>query len=207
MRIYLRIMRKSLLIDALFPKIRQGVLAATMMHPERWWYLSDLARQLQVTPSSLQRELHSLVQAGILERRREGRQVYYRPDSNCPILAELQGLMVKTSGLADVLQQILQPFTRLVDCAFIFGSVARSEELGDSDIDLMIIGRLGLSDLVPALNQAEQRLGRPINPVLYTPDELARKRQEGHPFLQRVLEDDKLFVIGTQYDLATVAGC
>ena len=198
-------MRKSVLIDALFPKIRQGVLTATVMHPERWWYLSDLARYLRVTPSSLQRELQSLVGAGILERRQEGRQVYYRPDPNCPILAELQSILVKTSGLVDVLRQTLQPFVQLIDCSFIFGSIARSEELSDSDIDLIIIGRLGLSDLASAFNQAEKRLGRPINPILYTPDEWAQKRQEGHPFLQEVLGDNKLFVIGPQYDLATTA--
>ncbi len=206
MRIYLRIMRKSSLIDALFPRIRQGILAATVMHPERWWYLSDLARHLRVTPSSLQRELTSLVQAGILERRQEGRQVYYRPDPECPILSELQSIMVKTAGLVDVLRQVLQPFAPRIECAFIYGSIARSEELGDSDIDLMLIGRLGLSDLAPALPPAEQRLGRSINPTLYAPNEWGQKRQEGHPFLQRVLDGEKLFVIGTQDDLATVVG-
>ena len=122
-------MRKTLLADVLFPRIRQGILAATVMRPERWWYLSDLARHLHVRPSSFQRELTSLVRAGILERRQEGRQVYYRPDPKCPILIELQGIMAKTAGLVDVLRQVLQPFAPRIECAFIYGSIARSEEL------------------------------------------------------------------------------
>ena len=178
-----------------------------MMHPEHWWYQSDLARHLGVTPSSLQRELHTLVESGILASRQEGRQIYYRPDTGCPIFPELQGLMAKTSGLVDVLRRNLQPFNQSVDCAFVFGSIARAEELGDSDIDLMLIGRLGLSDLAPVLSRAEEQLARPINPILYTPEELARKRQEGHPFLRQVLDDEKLFVIGSQHDLATTADC
>ena len=198
-------MRKSPLIDALFPRIRQGILAATVMRPERWWYLSDLARHLRVTPSSLQRELASLVQAGILERRQEGRQVYYRPHPDCPILTELQSIMAKTAGLVDVLRQALQPFAPEIECAFVYGSIARSEELGDSDVDLMIVGRLGLSDLAPALAPAEQRLGRPINPTLYAPKEWVQKRQDGHPFLQRVLDGDTLLVMGTEGDLGTTA--
>jgi DNA-binding transcriptional ArsR family regulator len=175
------------------------------MRPERWWYLSDLARHLGVTPSSLQRELSSLVNAGILERRQEGRQVYYRPDQNCPILPELQGIMTKTAGLVDVLQQTLQPFSKLIECAFVYGSIARSEELGDSDIDLMIIGRLGLSDLAPGLNKAERQLGRSINPILYTRNELAKKLHDGNHFLQTALGGEKLFVIGNEDDLAAAS--
>ena len=51
--------------------------------------------------------MDSLVQAGVLLRRQEGRQVYFKPDPNCPILGELQGIMTKTSGLVDVLREIL----------------------------------------------------------------------------------------------------
>jgi hypothetical protein len=64
-------MRKSSTIDALFPAVRQDVLAATFMRPERWWYLSDLATFLKRRPSSLQRELAILSAAGILETRSE----------------------------------------------------------------------------------------------------------------------------------------
>ena len=190
------------LIDVLFPKIRQGILAATLMHPERWWYMSDLARHLKVTPSSLQRELNSLFKAGILERRREGRQVYYRPDADCPILPELKGIMVKTLGLVEVLQQALKPFAKLIEYSFVFGSIARSEELGHSDIDLMIVSCLGLSEIAPEINKAEEQLGRSINPVVYTQEELAKKTQEANLFLQKVFGEEKLFVIGRQDDLA-----
>ena len=68
----LRIMRKTATLQALFPTVRQGVLAATLMQPEKWWYLSELAADLGTRPSSLQRELAALVEIGILERRREG---------------------------------------------------------------------------------------------------------------------------------------
>ena len=205
MRIHLRNMRKSLTADALFPQTRQKILAATVMSPDRWWYLSDLARHLGVPPSSLQRELYSLVQAGILQNNKEGRHVYYRPDPDCPILAELQGIMAKTAGLVDVLRRALKPFDRSISLAFIFGSIARSRELSDSDIDLMMVTTEGLSSIAPALHQAEQQLSRPVNPVLYTPEEWTQKLAERHPFLQRVLDGEKLFIIGIQDDLATAA--
>lgn len=198
-------MRKTALIDALFPRIRQGILAATLLHPERWWYLSDLARHLRVTPSSLQRELHSLLHAGILLRRQEGRQVYFRPDPACPILPELQGLMAKTAGLVDVLRRALAPLAPSIDWAFVYGSIARAEAVSESDIDLMVIGRLGLADLAPVLTRAEPQLGRRINPTVYSRQEWRQKLEGGHPFLQAVLRGEKLFLIGDPDELASTA--
>ena len=99
-------MRKSPVIDALFPVVRQELLSATLMLPERWWYLSDLAVQLQRSPSSLQRELARLAEAGILETRQEANRTYYRANADCPLLPELTGLIAKTVGVADVLRRI-----------------------------------------------------------------------------------------------------
>jgi predicted nucleotidyltransferase len=199
-------MRTKPLIDALFPKTRQAVLAATLMHPERSWFLADLARHLGVTPSSLQREMVSLVQAGILLRRQEGKQVYFRPDPNCPILRELQGILTKTAGLVDVLSSALSPFAGSIQFAFVYGSIARSEELSESDVDLMIVGGAGLAEISPALKRAEERLARAVNPTLFSVAEFARKLKQGHHFLRTVLAGDKLFIIGTQDDLAAASG-
>ena len=195
-------MRNKSAIDTLFPKIRQAILAATVLHPERWWFLSDLARHLHTTPSSLQRELAALVGAGVLRRRQEGRQVYFSPDPECPILPELQGLMAKTAGLGDVLRQALAPLSDQIIFAFVYGSLARGEARSGSDIDLMVIGKLGLADLAPRLAGTEQQLGRPVNPTLYTRAEWARKVKSGHPFVQEVRRGAKLFLIGTADELA-----
>ena len=202
MRLYLCIMRKSKAIDAIFPKTRQAILATTLLHPDRWWYLSDLARHLGVRPSSLQRELAALVDAGILSQRRDGNRTYFQPNPDCPFLAELQGLMLKTVGLVDVLREVLEPFTNRIDWAFVYGSIARSEELASSDVDLMIIGRVGLADIALALRQAEMRLNRPVNPAVYSREECATKLAAGHAFLHTVLDGAKLFILGDPHELA-----
>src|SRR5437016_1143340 len=129
-------MRRNHPIDALLPRGRQGILSATLLQPERWWYLSDLARHLGVPPSSLQRELASLVAAGILLRRQDGNRVYVRPDPACPFLPDLQGLLTKTAGIADVLRETLHPFASQIQAAYLYGSLARGTEGSQSDADL-----------------------------------------------------------------------
>ena len=117
-------MRSKPLVAALFPKTRRAILAALLMHPDKWWFLADLARHIGAPPSSLQRQMESLVQAGILLRRQEGKQVYFKPDPGCPIFQELQGVMAKTAGLVDVLRGLLEPFRDSVRVAFVYGSLA-----------------------------------------------------------------------------------
>jgi predicted nucleotidyltransferase len=196
-------MRRKTLIHLLFPKTRASILAATLMHPEKWWYLADLSRHIGVPSSSLQRELDSLVEGGVLLRRREGKQVYFKPDTDCPLMPDLQGLMTKTIGLVDVLRDALSPFEDSIQVAFVYGSLARSEELSESDVDLMIVGDVKLADLSPKLQNAENRLGRQVNPMLYSQEEFSSKLRQGHHFLRSVCEHEKLFVFGGQHDLAS----
>lgn len=202
MRINLGIMRKPPVLNALFPRTRQAVLATLYMDSAREWYLSDLARHLKVKPSSLQRELASLVEAGILRKRADGNRTYYSAETESPIFGDLHGLLLRTAGLRDVLAESLEPFKDRIDAAFAYGSVAREDEHSASDVDLMVIGRVELSDLAPALKNAEDMLLRPVNPSVYTPAEVAAKLAAGHHFIKTVMSGAKLFVLGNKDDLA-----
>jgi len=192
------------MLDCLLPKTRQAILASTLMHPDRAWYLSDLAKDLSLTPSTLQRDLAALVTGGILRRYIDGNRVYYQADSECPIFPELEGLMAKTAGLADVLRKALAGLAADIRLAFIYGSMARAEEHTASDVDLLVVGTLGLSDLAPKLKVAEERLKRPINPMVYSPEEFAKKLKNKHHFLLNVLKADKIFVVGTPSELESI---
>jgi predicted nucleotidyltransferase len=197
-------MRKHSTLDALFTAPRQGILAATLMEPERWWYLSDLARQLGVHHATLQRELARLTRVEILVARKDGNRSYYRANPDSPIFPELRALLTKTAGLADAIKDALQPFATRITSAFVYGSVARSMQVSESDVDLMIIGEVALLDLVPTLRKAEKRIRRPVNPTLYRPDEFT-KAAATSDFLREVLDKEKLFVIGSQHDLDGLA--
>jgi predicted nucleotidyltransferase len=199
-------MRKSSPIDPLISKTMQGLLAATVMHPDKAWYLSNLARRLRVRPSTLQSSLAALVKAGVLTRRKEGNRVYFQADPNCPFLGELQGLIGKTVGLVDVLREAMTRFKKRVTVAFIHGSIARSAENSASDVDLIVIGDLGLEDISPALMKAEAELSRPVNASVYSPGEFAKKLASKNHFLTTILLKEKIFIFGGHDDLEKLAG-
>ncbi|MGH9395305.1 MAG: hypothetical protein ACRD18_00425 [Terriglobia bacterium] len=183
-------------LDALFPRTRQVILAATLGAPDRWWCVRELARHLQLTPSSLQRELGSMVRGGILLERRDGKRVYFRAAMDSPIFQELYRLILKTMGLADVVREALKTMANRIQWAFIYGSVASAVEHSASDVDLVIIGRAGLAGVSSPLRKAERLLNRAVNPTTYTPEEFAAKMKSKHHFITTVMDSKKLFILG-----------
>ena len=194
-------MRQINSLDVLLPKTRQGILAAMLLCPEREWYASELARRMGVTPSTLQRELQDLTDAGILKQQRRGRMTFYQPNPDSPIFPELRSLLLKTAGLVDVLADALKPLADGLQFVFVYGSIASGTERSDSDIDLMVIGKVAPADLSLPLRGARELLGREINPTVYTPAEFTRKRVAKDHFLIRVLTEPRLVVLGNEDDL------
>jgi DNA-binding transcriptional ArsR family regulator len=206
LRNYLRRMRISPILEALFPEIRSKILATLLLRPEKRWFLSELAQHLGTQPSSLQREVEALTGAGLLEQTRDGRRVYFKADTSSPVFSDLRGLLEKTAGIVPILREEMEPFGKRIRLAFVYGSTARSEEISASDVDLMIVGDVGLSDLVPSLRRAERQLGRPVNPTIYSLKEFKMKTKNQDHFLTTVLGGAKQFVKGNDGDLETVVG-
>ena len=199
-------MRKLRTLDALLPKTRQGILAATLVQPEKAWYASELAQRLGVPASSLQRELLDLCEAGILKTHKQGRMVYYQANRESPVFPDLRGLLLKTAGLVDVLAQALKPLARKMTMAFVYGSIAAGNEDSASDIDLMVVGQMAPEDLALPLRRARESLGREINPTVYTPAEFDRKRAANDHFLKQVLDKPRLLVLAIKDELGKIAG-
>jgi predicted nucleotidyltransferase len=189
------------LATVLFGAYRRQVLALLLMHPEQSFHVREIARITRKPAGTLYRELNALAQAGLLVRRQLGNQVHYQANAACPIYEEMRGILRKTFGVADVLRAALEPAADQVKLAFIYGSVARGEEKAGSDVDVMIVGKLKFSDTVVALSPAEESLRREVNPHVYSAREFASKVAGADPFLTRVVEGPKIYLIGTDDDL------
>lgn len=185
----------------LFGKTRQALLAQLYSHPDEAFYVRQIIRAVRGGLGAVQRELKELTQAGIIQRQVRGRQVYYQANSQCPIYAELRGIVLKTAGAADVLRSHLQSLVEHIRVAFAYGSVARGEEGRGSDIDLMVIGEASFGDVVTALGPAQDALGREINPTVYSTDEFRKKVAAKHHFVTTVIKGPKLFVLGEEREL------
>lgn len=195
-----------MLADFLLGKLRSRLLAVLLLHPENAWHSRELARRLAAVPGSVNRELTKLADAGLLLRERIGNQIHYRANRDCPVFAEIAGLMRKTSGLATVLSEALRPLAGDIQSALVFGSVARGEENSASDIDLLILGEIAFRDAVAVLHPLQESLGREINPVVYRVEDFRRKYAEGNGWAREVVGKPKLFLLGDANDFGKLVG-
>jgi predicted nucleotidyltransferase len=128
--------------------------------------------------------------------------VFYQANPDCPVFEELKGLMVKTTGVADVLRAALAPLAAQIRVAFVYGSVAKLTQRSGSDVDIMAVGESTFGDVVSALENAQITLAREINPTVYSPAEFRSKLKAGHHFLTSVVGGEKIFLIGDEHELA-----
>lgn len=191
------------LADALFTSTQQRVLGLLFGQPDRSFYATEIIGLAARGSGAVQRELKRLEQSGLVKVTKLGTQKHFQANADSPLYAELSAIARKTFGLADPLRAALEPLAPKIKAAFVFGSVAKQRDSATSDIDVMIISDdVAYADLYEALQPVEQELGRPINPTVYGSEELHKRRNEGNAFVTRVLEQPKLWLIGSDDVLA-----
>lgn len=190
--------------DALFTKVQQRVLAVLFGNPGRSFYANEIIALAGSGTGAVQRELAHLEVAGLVTVTHVGNQKHYQANANTPVFEELRSLVLKTSGLADILRAALAPSANKITTAFVYGSIAKGEDTVKSDIDLMVISdTLSYPDLYASLEEATRRLGRTVNPTVYKPQDLDKRFKEGNAFIQRVLGQPKIWIMGEKLEPAT----
>jgi predicted nucleotidyltransferase len=194
---------RTSLADALFSATQQRVLGLLFGQPERSFYATELIGLAGGGSGGVQRELARLEQSGLVTVRRIGNQKHYQANPNSPLFEELRNIVFKTIGLAEPLRKALAPLAPQIHAAFVYGSVAKRQDTAASDIDLMVVSdSLSYADIFGALEAVGTQLARPVNPTVYTRQELARRIQEGSAFITRLLAQPKLWLIGGGHDIA-----
>ena len=190
------------LSNVLFSKVRQRVLALLYGQPNRSFHTNEIIRLTHSGTGAVQRELEKLAAAGLIMAQSIGNQKHYTANCASPLFTELRSIILKTFGLADVLRQTLAPIASQIHIAFIYGSIAKQEDTATSDIDLMLVcDNLTYADLFKLLEEAQVQLVRSIHPTFYSLSEWKRKREAHNHFLNQVIAQPKIFLIGTEDEL------
>jgi predicted nucleotidyltransferase len=202
--IVLEMSTTSGLSDLLFGRTRGAILALLYGRADQSFYTRQIAREVDASVGAVQRELENLSKVGLVVRKSVGSQVFYQANRNTSIFPEMRALVNKTIGVFGVLRSSLRPLSKRIVAAFVYGSVARDEETAQSDIDLMVVGKATLDQVLSRLSIIEKGIGRPINPTVYSVEEFKSKLETGNHFLTSVLEGQKVFLLGDEDELRKV---
>ena len=194
----------TFLAQVLSSRVRAGIFNALFGHGHEEIHLRELQRRVGLSLGAVRQDIEKLAQMGLVTRRRDGNRLYYRADESHPLFPDISQMVLKTVGLADVLARALRDDS--IKCAFVFGSVAQGLEKSESDIDLFIVGAIGLRKVSSLLSGIGNRVGREINPHVLTLEELNQRVKSNDHLISSVLASPKVFVIGTEHELSAMVG-
>lgn len=173
-------------------KARQAILLHLLLDPEREFYLREIVRLTGFAPRTIQKEIDNLVRQDLIIERRSGNRRYLKANSEHPLFRSLQELILKSEGFVGVIGDALGE--EGIDFAFIFGSIASGDARAGSDIDILVVGDIGLRETVRRLAGVHDRLGREVNPVVWTPEEYQQRLDEGDHFLTELLRSPRIMI-------------
>lgn len=191
----------NILSQILSSKVRAEIFRLLFGVHDVELHMRELEREAGCTIGPVQSELKRLLNLQLVSSRRSGNRLYYRANRQHPLYPEIHSLVLKTSGLCDYLKECLNPRDDIA-MAFVFGSIASGNEGAASDIDLMVIGTIGLRALSGVLADFRSVIGREVNPHVFNKEEFIRRKGEGEHFISNVLTSSRLFVKGAEHELA-----
>ena len=183
---------------------RVRILSLFMLNPASEFYLREIARRLDLPPHAVTQETKRLTEIGLLKRERRGNNVYFYVNRDFPIFHELKAIILRTVGIGDRLREALAKQGN-IDVAFIYGSYAKNTESLESDVDVFIIGDVPPRGLTSILAQIEEEIGRELNATVFTREEINRRMNNGDHFVSSVMSDRKIFLIGNEEVLRSIA--
>jgi predicted nucleotidyltransferase len=192
--------------DALFGKAQRAVLALLFGQPERPFYMREVVMAADSGASQVQKELDNLTRAGLVLREPRGNQVWFRANPASPVFMELKSLVAKTFGISDLVEEALQPFSKKIVAAFIYGSVARGQHDAASDIDLLVVGDIVPSRLAPVQFELGRSLGRRVSMVIYGKDEFRKSDASREHFFSSIMAQPKIWLYGSEAQLKSLYG-
>jgi uncharacterized protein len=165
-------------------------------------HVREIQRRAGLNDRTIRQELSKLVRLDLLKARKDGNRVYYKANKTHPLYPEIHNLILKTIGLVDVLRGVLKDDQ--IQMAFVFGSIAEGKETADSDVDLLVIGDLGLRRISNLLAGTSEKIGREINPHVMNINEFQKRIEADDHFISGVVKSHKLFIVGEENDLKAI---
>jgi len=191
-------------LSKLFPAARMEIMKVLFSPKDAELHVREIQRRTNLTLGNVQKELKNLLEAELVVSRRDGNRLYFTANKEHPLFAELRGMIIKSDSLPDVIRETLRK-VKGIKVAFVFGSIAKKVERASSDIDLMVIGTVGLRSIISALSGLSEKFQREINPYTISPEDFTLRLHKKDVFISNVMIETQIFVKVTQHELEAMA--
>jgi len=186
-----------MVIEKLFTSKNRVSILAFLMFNKSESYLRQIAKETKISVSAVKREVDSLGELDILVVSKDG----VRLNNNCAFILDLKNILIKSDYLYLPIKKYLDD--KNIKFALIFGSFANGLVKSESDVDLLVIGDISLSDVYKSLKNAEAEIGRTVNPVVWTGKDFITKKDSA--LVKDILKKKFIMIRGDENEFRKIA--
>ncbi|MDO8488471.1 MAG: winged helix-turn-helix domain-containing protein [bacterium] len=183
-------------------KTRVKLLEIFLSDPTQMYHVRDLVRRAGEEINAVRRELARMEQFGLVKKEPRGNRLYYWFRHDYPLYNDLLSLVAKTTGLGAA---IIKNRGKLgnVQVVMLSGKfVRRIPRKSPDEVDLLVVGsNIVLNELAALVRTEEETRGQTINYTPMTEEEVRFRRTRHDPFLQSILTQSRVMVVGSDEQL------
>ena len=132
-------------------------------NPKARSYLRELAKEFNVSTNAVREELNQLKNTSLIKSERNGRQVYYKANTEHALFPELKSMVSKVMGIDQVIDSIINRLGNL-EKAFLVEDYAEGKDSGI--IDIVLVGDIDHYHLNDLSRKTEQYIKRKIRTLV-----------------------------------------
>jgi len=190
-----------MLKDLFISKTRVKLLETFLCDPTQMYHVRDLVRKTAEEINAVRRELARMESLDIVKKEPRGNRLYYWFRHDYIYYADLLSLVAKTTGLGVAIIKNRSKLGTVAVC-MLSGHFVRHLPRKQTDaVDLLIVGEINLSELTALVRAEEAKREQAINYTPMTMEELKFRRARHDPFLNSILVDSRVMIIGSEEDL------
>ena len=95
------------LADLLSSRVKAEVFRLLFGTVDQELHVREIERRSGLADATVRQELKRLTRLGVIELRRDGNRTYYHASTSHPLYSDIRNMVLKTSGLVDVLRKRL----------------------------------------------------------------------------------------------------
>lgn len=182
-------------------KTRVKLLETFLSDPTQMYHVRDLVRRTGDEINAVRRELGRMETLGIVKKEPRGNRLYYWFRHDYPLYNDLLSMVAKTTGLGAAILKNKGKLGNL-QAAMLSGRFVRHlPRKSPDEVDLLVVGNINLSQLGELVKQEEKDRGQAINYTPMTDEEIRFRRTRHDPFLQSILTQSRVMIVGSDEDL------
>ena len=174
--------------------ITKKILNYFFVNPQESLYVNELSRKLDLDKRNLVKKVKELELEGILAHETRGNLKLYSINTRFPLYQEFRKIIMTTSGVEDQLRRLLEGVHGIKE-VYIYGSYAKNVMDTHSDIDVLIVGSVGVVDAQKRISKLQRDIDREISMTVMDQSDFKRRIKEKDPFVSGILKQKHIKVI------------